>query len=163
MLSESALYLSLAGIAAAMCLILFIVEMVFPIIKKSRRITLSLLLLFVISIRFFVTDNVYIITDNNQWKKYYLLIPTQMQIENGHYTFLAPKIDWYPHYWIINNGMQTAYFESVAYGMNDHKIDRIKIESYQLLAIKEINYFFEPPPRRLNSLLPIKYVGWLYR
>lgn len=163
MLSESALYLSLAGIAVAMYIILLIVELVFPNFKKLRRIMLPLLLLFVVSIRIFVTNNIYIITDNNKWKKYYILLPIRIQTENGHFTSLTPTITWRTQYWIMNNGMQAAYFENVIYGDRRNKIERIKIESYQLLPIKEINYFFEPPPPQLDSLLPVRHVGWLYR
>lgn len=163
MLSESALYLSLAGIAVAMYIILFIVELVFPKFKKLRKITLPLLLISVVSIRLFVTNNIYIITDNNQWKKYYILLPIRIQTENGNFISLTPMITWRSQYWIINNGMQAAYFENVIYGDHRNKIERIKIESYQLLPIKKINYFFEPPPSQLDSLLPVRRVGWLYR
>lgn len=164
MLSNSTFY-QIAFIAVlAIWLIYFIFSLLYPRLKKRRLLLLVALSLSVPPVKFIFSNRVYIINDANQIEEKLLVIPYKFPLKNGSYAILKPKPSL-SRLWLVNNGENRAWLEYIAYGdIAKEPLRRRLIKPYSSVMVKNVEYFFEAPPKQIKVSSPRPTAkGWLHR
>lgn len=141
----------------------FLFSLLYPKLKKARFFLAIVLILGSVTIKTVFCNSVYIVNDNNEIKEMVLIIPYRFPLNNGQYTILKPQ-PGLSQLWLVNNGNQQAWVESVTYGDAENlPLSRQLIAPHSASRIKSIEYFFQAPPKEIKTINPPVTQGWLHR
>lgn len=162
MLDHNVFYKILAITMGTIWLIYFLFGFAFPKLKPYRRAVAMVVLGVGVGFRLLFTNTVIEINDDNDIRSMLLVVPYNYQLQNDDYVLLKPQLGFTK--WIINNGEQKAYRESINYGdYLSAPLTQELIHPYSMKMIETIDYFFEPPPSEIKTLSSSDSRGWLHR
>ena len=112
-----------------------------------------------------VTNQLVIVTDDNQAKEYALFFSQQYPLNNGKSIEVPNQFGW-RNASVINNGQTPLIYETVKYGDSETSAQMIGIFPYAILKNlpEPIDYrFIEPPSAVRLTFVGSDLRGWIHR